>query len=76
MHLFYYVEGEREKVKFFGGKMLISHAHDIVGHCGPGKMNLHLRDRYYWKEMTEDINKFVKIPSFVSNEEDVADETI
>ena len=40
--------------------MLISHAHDIVGHCGSGKTNLHLRDRYYWKTMTEDVKKFAK----------------
>ena len=41
-------------------EMLIEHCHEILGHKGKKKMIPKLREEYYWKTMTMDIDKYVK----------------
>ena len=55
------VEGGRDKAtKKSLREMLISHAHEILGHKATIKTDALLRSQFYWKTMTEDTNKYVR----------------
>ena len=52
------VEGGRGKGKRNLHEMLMAHAHEIAGHLGPGKTDKLLREQFYWKTMTGDVQKY------------------
>ena len=54
------VEGGRDKGMKSLREMLISHAHEILGHKATIKTDALLRSQFYWKTMTEDTNKYVR----------------
>ena len=52
------VEGGRGKGKRNLCEMLMAHAHEIAGHLGPEKTDKLLREQFYWKTMTGDVQKY------------------
>ena len=54
------VRGGRDGTKKSLREMLIAHSHQTLGHVGTYKITLDVREQYYWKTMTGDIDKYIR----------------
>jgi transposase InsO family protein len=54
------VRGGRDGAKRNVREMLIAHAHEVIGHMDIYRTSLYLRNLYYWKTLTHDVERYIR----------------
>ena len=54
------VRGGRDEAKRNVREMLIAHAHEVIGHMDIYRTSLYLRNLYYWKTLTHDVERYIR----------------